>query len=123
MALTILTNDEALEAMRSARERARQRIEQDPDDTTKAVRMALLDSNGGYGYLRHKLAAFEHIDRGLLTLLDFAGVEYLWQLCTRRRSELATIEAPTWEGPLFNDDELDQIAMLLKQFDLDFVPE
>lgn len=123
MPLSSTSSEEALEAMRSARERARQRIAQGPEGITYDVRIALLESHNGFGYLLHKLVTFEHIDPGLLTLLNFVDIEYIWQLCTRKRSELAALEGAAWDGPLLDNDELNQIEQLLAQFDLDLVPE
>lgn len=115
--------DDTLTAMRDARERARQRIAQGPNDITYDVRITLLESNRGFGYMLHPLAAFEHIDPGLRTLTTLAGIEHVWQLCTRKRSALAALEGTAWDGPLFDNDELDQLEKFLAQFDLDFVPE
>lgn len=109
--------------MRCARERARKRIEQGPEGITFDVRIALLESHNGFGYLLHKLATFEHVNPWLLLLLDFADIKYVWQLCTRKRSELAGIEGSVWDGPLLDEIDLNLIERFLAQFDLDLVPE
>jgi len=123
MTLTLFSPDEATAAITSARERAHRRINEGPRDLVYEVRMALLERNDGFGYLRHELSTLETLDRGLLSLLAFAGIERMWQLCARKRSELEALEGAAWDRPLFDNDELDQIEAFLTVFDLSLVPE
>ena len=110
--------------MREAIDRAHALVNASPNPSGRDVRIKLLEGNDGLGPLLKSITSFGFGERReiLPVLLGGLKIMALYQICIRKRSEFAALEH-VGGGPMFHENDLDQIVLYLQQFDLSFAPE